>query len=122
MENKTTKSANYNRGERFFNISNFPQMFQASYGFATGTALSNQADRSKMFQPDTVTLTRTSTGTHTLKHNLGKQRLILNITPILTGTQARYSFTDNNNIKIETFSAAGALVDTPYSFILYDVI
>lgn len=118
MENKQITS----RGERQFYISSFPQLYQAAYGFSKGGTVADQADRSAMFQPNGVTLTRTATGTYTLKHNLGTQKLIMFITPMSPGFQARYTFTDNNNIQIETLSGTGVYVDSKFAFVLFGIL
>lgn len=117
-----TPTLNKGRGERIFNVSNFPQMYQAAYGFAKGGTATDQADKSKMFQPESMTLTRISTGVHDLKHNLGNTRVIVNVSPMSLGTQFRYANIDNNTTRITVFSAAGSVADSPYAFILYNVV
>lgn len=121
MENKINAIGQENRGERVFNVSNFPQMYQAAYGFAKGGTSTDQADTTKMFQPSSVTLTRISTGVHELKHNLGNTRVIVTLTPMSIGTQFRFANIDNNTTRIYVFSAAGSITDSPYAFILYNV-
>lgn len=121
MENKINAVGQRNRGERVFNTSNFPQMYQAAYGFAVGGTATNQADSTKMFQPSSMTLTRISTGVHELKHNLGNTRVIAVITPISVGTQFRFANIDNNTTRFYIFGAGGSITDSPYAFILYNV-
>lgn len=98
----------------------FVQPFVAGEGFVTDAGA---IDTTKFFFPGSWVPSKTSTGVYKITHNIGdstKYLLWAMSNPAdSSGRMVTVTGQNNNDVTVRIFSQAGAPLDTPFSFVVF---
>lgn len=104
---------NYNQ-KRFYGTANLPQPAVMGFGYVTSAGAK---DTAKVFLPDQWVVTKPSTGTYRITHNLVTDRYDINVTPV--DTSMRVTVISNRTttaFDVLIYNQAGTLTDTAFRF------
>ena len=96
------------------------QPYIAGGGFVTDAGA---IDTTKYFLPGSWTPSKTATGVYKITHNIGdsaRYQLVAMANPTdSSGRMVTVTGQNNNDVTVRIFSQAGAPIDTPFSFVVY---